>query len=162
MALLLRITFPGAFYHVTSRANERKAVFKSKRDLVKYLEYLESATIRYDAVIHSYCLMDNHYHLFLETPSGNLPRIMRHINGAYTTYFNAKRARSGHLFQGHYMVILVDKDARSRRMTRGHDWSLTITMRETFTPYSLPAFTGAFDLTPMFTGVTMAFHGGSL
>ncbi|HEA69007.1 MAG TPA: hypothetical protein ENI07_19660, partial [Desulfobacterales bacterium] len=102
MARPLRITFPGAFYHVTSRGNERKAVFKSKRDREKYLEYLESATTRYDAVIHAFCLMDNHYHLLLETPSGNLPRIMRHINGAYTTYFNAKRARSGHLFQGRY------------------------------------------------------------
>jgi len=61
MARPLRITFPGAFYHVTSRGNERKAVFKSKRDREKYLEYLESATMRYDAVIHSFCLMDNHY-----------------------------------------------------------------------------------------------------
>ncbi len=65
MARPLRITFPGAFYHVTSRGNERKAVFKSKRDREKFLEYLESATLRYDARIHTYCLMDNHYHLLL-------------------------------------------------------------------------------------------------
>ena len=118
MARPLRITFPGAFYHVTSRGNERKAVFKSKRDREKYLEYLESATTRYDAVIHAFCLMDNHYHLLLETPSGNLPRIMRHINGAYTTYFNAKRARSGHLFQGRYRAILVDKDEYAKHLSR--------------------------------------------
>jgi len=61
MARALRITFPGAFYHVTSRGNERIAVFKSKRDREKFLEYLESATQRYDARIHAYCLMDNHY-----------------------------------------------------------------------------------------------------
>ncbi len=73
MSRPLRITFPGAVYHVTSRGNERKAVFKSKRDREKYLEYLKSATTRYDAVIHAFCLMDNHYHLLLETPSGNLP-----------------------------------------------------------------------------------------
>ena len=108
MARPLRITFPGAFYHVTSRGNERKAVFKSKRGREKYLEYLEPASIRYDAVIHTFCLMDNHYHLLLETHSGNLPQIMRHINGAYTTYFNAKRAMSGHLFQGRYRAILED------------------------------------------------------
>ncbi len=108
MARALRITFPGAFYHVTSRGHERKAVFKSTRDREKFLEYLESATQRYDALIHAYCLMDNHYHLLLETPSGNVSQIMRHINGAYTTYFNVNRDRSGHLFQGRYTAILVD------------------------------------------------------
>jgi putative transposase len=85
MARPLRITYPGAFYHVTSRGNERKVVIKSKRDREKFLEYLESATERYDARIHAYCMMDTHYHLLLETPSGNLPQITRHINGAYTT-----------------------------------------------------------------------------
>jgi len=118
MARPLRITFPGAFYHVTSRGNERKAVFKSKRDREKFLEYLESATLRYDARIHTYCLMDNHYHLLLETPSGNLSQIMRHINGAYTTYFNVKRDRSGHLFQGRYKAILVDIDEYAKELSR--------------------------------------------
>jgi REP element-mobilizing transposase RayT len=82
------------------------------------LAYLESATERYSAAIHCYCLMDNHYHLLLETPSGNLPQIMRHINGAYTTYFNIKRDRSGHLFQGRYKAILVEKDAYAKELSR--------------------------------------------
>ena len=118
MARALRITFPGAFYHVTSRGNERNAVFKSKRDREKFLEYLESATQRYDARIHAYCMMNTHYHLLLETPSGNLPQIMRHINGAYTTYFNVKRDRSGHLFQGRYKAILVDIDEYAKELSR--------------------------------------------
>ena len=118
MARALRITFPGAFYHVTSRGNDRKNVFKSKHDREKFLEYLESATQRYNALIHAYCLMDNHYHLLLETPSGNLPQIMRHINGAYTTYFNVKRARTGHLFQGRYKAILVDIDEYAKELSR--------------------------------------------
>ncbi len=118
MARPLRIMYPGAFYHVTSRGNERKAVFKSKRDREKFLEYLESATQRYDARIHTYCLMDTHYHLLLETPSGNLSQIMRHINGAYTTYFNVKRDRSGHLFQGRYKAILVDIDEYAKELSR--------------------------------------------
>ena len=117
MARQLRINYPGAFYHVTSRGNERKAVFKSKRDREKFLEYLETATLRYDAVVHVYCLMDNHYHLLLKTPSGNLPQIMRHINGAYTTYFNVKRGRSGHLFQGRYKAILVDADEYAKELS---------------------------------------------
>ena len=118
MARPLRITYPGAFYHITSRGNERKSVFKNERDREKFLEYIESATERYNAVIHVYCLMDNHYHILLETPSGNLPQIMRHINGAYTTYFNVKRDRSGHLFQGRYKAILVEKDEYAKELSR--------------------------------------------
>ena len=83
MARPLRIAFPGAWCHVTSRGNEQKDVFKIRREREKFLEYLASATERYGAVIHCYCLMSNHYHLLLETPDGNLSQIMRHINGAY-------------------------------------------------------------------------------
>ena len=117
MARALRIQFPGAFYHVTSRGNERQPVFKSSTDREKFLSYLESATERYGAVVHGYCLLDNHYHLFLETPLGNLARIMQHINGAYTTYFNIKRQRSGHLFQGRYKAILVEADAYAKELS---------------------------------------------
>lgn len=118
MARPLRIAFPGAFYHVTTRGNERKVVYKSKRDREKFLECLETATERYHAVIHAYCLMDNHYHLLLETPVGNLSQIMHHVNGAYTTYFNVKRARSGHLFQGRFKAILVEKDEYAKELSR--------------------------------------------
>ena len=118
MSRPLRITYPDAFYHITSRGNEQKAVFKNKRDRTKFLEYLESASERYSAVIHAYCMMDNHYHLLLETPSGNLSQIMRHINGAYTIYFNVKRDRSGHLFQGRYKAILVDRDEYAKELSR--------------------------------------------
>ena len=88
------------------------------RDREKFLEYLESATQRYDARIHAYCLMDNHYHPLLETPSSNLSQIMRHINGAYTNYFNVKRRRSGHLFQGRYKAILVEMDEYAKELSR--------------------------------------------
>ena len=118
MARQLRIEFSGAFYHVTSRGNEQKEVFKSQKDREKFLDYLATASARYGAVIHAYCLMNNHYHLFLETPGGNLSQIMRHINGAYTTYFNVKRKRSGHLFQGRYKAILVEADAYATELTR--------------------------------------------
>ncbi len=118
MARQLRIEFPDAFYHVTSRGNERKAVFKSFRDREKFLSYLESATKRYGAAIHVYCLMDNHYHLFIETPAGNLSQIMQHINGAYTSYFNKKHERSGHLFHGRYKAILVEADEYAKELSR--------------------------------------------
>jgi putative transposase len=114
----LRIEYPGAFYHVTSRGNERRTIFESNRDRERYLSYLESAHNRYGAVIHGYCLMGNHYHLLLETPRGNLSKILHYINGAYTTYFNIKRNRCGHLFQGRYKGILVDKDEYCKELSR--------------------------------------------
>ena len=118
MARPLRIEYPGAYYHITSRGNERKAIYKSYRDREKFLGYLETASKRYGAVIHVYCLMTNHYHLLLETPRGNLSQIMRHINGAYTTYFNKKRERAGHLFQGRYRAIVVDADEYAQELSR--------------------------------------------
>jgi putative transposase len=118
MGRQLRIEYPGAHYHVTARGNERKDVFKSLRDREKFLFYLESAVLRYGAVIHSYCLMNNHYHLLLETPSGNLSQVMQHINGAYTNYFNTKRKRSGHLFQGRYKAILIEADEYVLELSR--------------------------------------------
>jgi REP element-mobilizing transposase RayT len=114
----LRIEFEGACYHVTSRGNEQKDIFKSKRDREKFLGYLESAVFRYGAILHAWCLMTNHYHLLLETPLGNLSQIMRHINGAYTNYFNAKRKRAGHLFQGRYKAILIEADAYLVELSR--------------------------------------------
>ena len=118
MARPLRICYPGAFYHITARGNERKAIFKSNQDRVKFLSYLETAYKRYGALIHGYCLMDNHYHLLLETPGENLSQVMHHINGAYTTYYNVKRKRSGHLFQGRYKAIVVEKDAYCQELSR--------------------------------------------
>ena len=118
MSRPLRIEFPGAFYHVTSRGNERKDIFKSGPDREKFLSYLASAAERYGAVFHAYCLMSNHYHLMIETPEGNLSRIMKHINNSYTNYFNIKRKRSGHLLQGRYKTILVEADTYAAELSR--------------------------------------------
>jgi putative transposase len=114
----LRIQYPGAWYHITSRGNERKAIFKGSADRQRFLSYLESAWERYGAVVHAYCLMANHYHLLLETPRSNLSQILHHINGAYTNYYNAKRNRTGHLFQGRYKAILVERDAYCQELSR--------------------------------------------
>ncbi|MEA3508158.1 MAG: transposase [Synergistota bacterium] len=83
----LRIEYPGAFYHVISRGNEQKDIFKSDADREKFLAYLESAAERYEAVFHAYCLMTHHYHLMVETSAGNLSRIMKHIYNSNTSYF---------------------------------------------------------------------------
>lgn len=110
MARPLRIEYPGAFYHITARGNEQGDIYRNDGDRERFLEYLETAVGRYKAVIHVYCLMSNHYHLLLSTPKGNLSQIMKHINGGYTTWFNKRHNRYGHLFQGRYKAILVEAD----------------------------------------------------
>ncbi|MHB8881580.1 MAG: transposase [Thermodesulfovibrionales bacterium] len=118
MARPLRIEYSGAFYHITARGNERKEIFRDDKDRERFLGYLETAVGRYSAVIHVYCLMGNHYHLLLSTPEGNLSQIMRHINGGYTTYFNKRHNRAGHLLQGRYKAILVDADPYAGELSR--------------------------------------------
>src|SRR4030043_955742 len=106
----IRIEYPAALYHITSRGNERKKIFLEDGDRVKFLKILEDYHDRYGILIHSYVLMDNHYYLVLETPRGNLLKVMHGINSSYTGYFNRKYGRSGHLFQGRYKGIIVEKD----------------------------------------------------
>ena len=118
MARQLRIEYPGALYHVTSRGNDKKDIFRSIKDREKFLAYLGSAAERYGAVFHAWCLMTNHYHLMIETPEGNLSRIMKHINNSYTNYFNIKRKRAGHLLQGRYKAILIEADAYAAELSR--------------------------------------------
>jgi putative transposase len=118
MSRPLRIEYPGAFYHVTSRGNERNPIYQTEKNYERFLNYLGSATERYGAKIHCFCLMPNHYHLLLETPKGNLHSILHHLNTSYTNYFNLKTGRSGHLFQGRYRGILVDRDNYALALSR--------------------------------------------
>lgn len=106
----IRIEYPGCLYHITSRGNERKKIFLDDRDRMKFLGILADYHDRYGILIHAYVLMDNHYHLILETPRGNLLKVMHGLNGSYTGYFNRKYGRVGHLFQGRYNAILIEKD----------------------------------------------------
>jgi len=107
----VRIEYVGALYHISSRGNERKKIFLDVEDRIRFLNLLREYHDRYGILIHSYVLMDNHYHLILETPMGNLLKVMHGINGGYTGYFNRKYKRVGHLFQGRYRAILVEKES---------------------------------------------------
>jgi len=118
MARPLRIEYPGAVYHVTSRGNEKKAVFKDEQDRENFLRTLQHVNKRYNWLCHAYCLMDNHYHLLIETPDGNLALGMRQLNGVYTQLFNNRRHRTGHLFQGRYKAILIQKDTHLLEVCR--------------------------------------------
>ena len=118
MARPLRIEYRGAFYHVMARGNEKKSIYWDNRDRQKYLSFLESSHQRYGAVFGAFCLMNNHYHLLLETPRGNLSEILHHINAGYTTYFNCRHKRTGHLLQGRFHSILVEKDSYVLELSR--------------------------------------------
>lgn len=118
MARPLRIEFDGALYHVTSRGNERRAAFRDDTDRGLFLNTLAQVTERFHWICHAYCLMTNHYHLIIETPDGNLSRGMRQLNGVYTQAFNKRHHRVGHLFQGRFKGILVQKESHFLEVCR--------------------------------------------
>ncbi|WP_111494827.1 transposase [Marinobacter bohaiensis] len=111
MARPLRLEFAGALYHVTSRGNRREMVYESDDDRRAWLSILDEVCEIFNWVCHAYCLMGNHYHLLIETPEGNLSKGMRQLNGVYTQVFNRHHGRVGHVFQGRYKAILVEKDS---------------------------------------------------
>lgn len=106
----LRIEYPDAIYHVTSRGNARNDIFLSDQDRFDFLIVVALVVKRYNWLCHAYCLMDNHYHLLIETPDANLSQGMRQLNGVYTQKYNWRHSKTGHVFQGRYKAILVDKD----------------------------------------------------
>lgn len=111
MARPLRIEYDGAVYHVTARGNERKPIFKDETDYKTFLDTLQRTNRRYNFICHAWCFMSNHYHLIIETPDGNLSKGMRQINGLYTQSFNRRHKRAGHVFQGRYKAILIQKES---------------------------------------------------
>lgn len=110
MARPLRIQYPGAVYHVTCRGNARQDIFKDDADRKRFLQILVQSLNIYTVKLYSYVLMSNHFHLLLETPKGNLSEFMRKFNITYTSYYNRRHDRVGHLYQGRYKSILVDKN----------------------------------------------------
>lgn len=110
MARPLRIEYDGALYHVTSRGNARKSIFAGDEDRKIFLDTLSKVNDKYNFLCHSYCLMDNHYHLLIETPDGNLSEGMRQLNGVYTQRYNRRNKKVGHVFQGRYKAILIQKE----------------------------------------------------
>jgi REP element-mobilizing transposase RayT len=118
MARPLRVLYPGALYHVTARGNERKPIYRTDADRERFLAVLAQAVERYRLRLHAYVLMNNHYHLLVETQEANLSLALRHLNGVYTGFFNRTHERVGHLFQGRYKAIIVDKASYLLELSR--------------------------------------------
>jgi putative transposase len=114
----LRIEYPGCMYHITARGNGRGVIYLCEEDRILFLDLLCKVKYIYSWEIYSYCLMDNHYHLLIETPLGNLSKGMHYINGVYSQKFNKKYNRVGHVLQGRYKSILVDKDSYFLELAR--------------------------------------------
>ena len=114
----LRVEYPDAYYHVINRGIYKDKIYLNDRDKEKFLEYLEKAAERFSVIFHGYCLMSNHYHLLIQTPDSNLSKTMQWINVSYATYFNRKRDRHGHLFQGRFKAILIDADEYLKHLSR--------------------------------------------
>lgn len=110
MARPLRIEFAGALYHVTSRGDRREDIYLDEHDRETWMEVVSEVCKRFNWTVHAYCQMTNHYHLLVETIDGNLSKGMRQLNGVYTQRFNRRHGMSGHLYQGRYKAILVQKE----------------------------------------------------
>ncbi len=118
MSRPIRIEFPNALYHVTARGDRREDIFEDDFDRQTFLATLEQVITQFNWTCYAWCLMDNHYHLLIQTPEGNLSKGMRQLNGVYTQASNRRHQRVGHLFQGRFKAILVDRDAYLLELAR--------------------------------------------
>lgn len=118
MSRPLRLEYSGAVYHLTARGNARQAIFLDNADREMFLACLGGVVARFGWLCHAFCLMDNHYHLLVETPEANLSRGMRQLNGVYTQRFNRRHQRAGHVFQGRFKAIVVERDSHLLELCR--------------------------------------------
>lgn len=118
MARPIRIEYAGALYHVTSRGNRRENIFADDEDRLIWLEVFSQVCARFNWRCHVWCQMDNHYHIVVETIEANLSKGMRQLNGVYTQKSNRRHERVGHVFQGRFKAILVEKDAYLLELAR--------------------------------------------
>jgi putative transposase len=110
MARQLRTDFPGAVHHVTSRGNERRPIFFDDRDREMFLAFLGQAVKRFGWSVTAFVLMTNHFHLLVQTPEAGLSKGMHWLNTKYVGWFNRRHERVGHLYQGRFKAILVEKE----------------------------------------------------
>lgn len=161
----LRLEFAGALYHLTARGDRQEPIFLDDGDRRSFLDLLGKEIHQQGWLCYAYCLMDNHYHLLIETPEANLVRGMRRLNGVYTQAFNRRRKKSGHVFQGRYKSILVDKDnyllelcryivlnpVRAKMVKAPGEWGWS-SYRATVGELSAPKWLAVEDILSLFSG----------
>jgi len=110
MSRPVRIEFPGAHYHLTSKGNSEQLIFADDMDRAAFLQVIDSVVGRFGWLLHSYVLMDRHYHLVVACPLANLSKGMRQLNGVYTQHFNRRHGQDGPLFQGRFKSVLFEPE----------------------------------------------------
>ena len=118
MSRPLRLEFPNALYHITSRGDRREDIYEDDTDRIKFLNIFSSVITQSNWICYAYCLMNNHYHLLIQTPDSNLSKGMRQLNGIYTQAYNRRYRKTGHLLQGRYKAVLVDHDSYLLELSR--------------------------------------------
>jgi len=118
MARPYRLQVENCLYHIMSRGDDRKRIYTRPGDYGRFMDYMVKAKERYQFYLYAYCLISNHFHLLLETKLANISKIMHYIKGSYTTYYNIRHRRNGHLFQGRFKSIVVDKDSYLLELSR--------------------------------------------
>jgi len=118
MARPLRLEYPGAVYHVTARGHERSRIFATDRDRERWLDLLAWAAGRERWEVHAYCLMSNHFHLLVQTPEGGISAGVHALNSRYAQWFNRRTKRTGHLFEGRFRAVLVQKEPHLLELAR--------------------------------------------
>jgi len=118
MTRALRLEYTGALYHITSRGDRREDIYEDDIDRITFLDLLSDVCDSYHWDCHGYCLMSNHYHMLIETPEPNLSQGMRQLNGVYSQKYNVRHKKVGHVFQGRYKSILVEKESYLLELTR--------------------------------------------
>ena len=106
----LRMDYPDTFYHVLSRGNERKEIFRDEKDHLRFLDTLGKMVERFKLEVHAYVLMKNHFHLLVHTKEANLSRAIQWLGVSYSVWFNQRHHRSGHLFQGRFKSFLIENE----------------------------------------------------
>ena len=111
MSRTARLLLENVCYHIITRGNQRQSVFTKDEDFMRYLDILKRCKKRFKVCLYAYCLMSNHVHLILEAnPSETLSKTMQSINQSYTRYFNHAYKKSGHLWQGRFQSLIINKD----------------------------------------------------
>jgi putative transposase len=118
MSRPLRLEFPHALYHVTSRGDRREAIYEDDEDRAAWLDVFDQVCSRFNWRCHAWCLMGNHYHVLVETPEANLSAGMRQLNGVYTQRFNHRHGKVGHVFQGRFKAVLVERESHLLELAR--------------------------------------------
>jgi len=111
MARPLRLAFENATYHITARGNRKENIFYDDEDRIVFINKMDETFKKYSIVCYGYCLMDNHYHLFIKTPYANISKGMHYLNASYTNWFKSKHNINGVIFQGRFKSMLVEEDS---------------------------------------------------